>query len=107
MFPVGRPVADQSSIPGGRSSGKRVHPGIDPSECINSIRTIRWDLITNKKILRQCFIHPFSKPIFFFDRPSVIADAPDLVRGIIEVLTEAWDWTQDNKEEDEQGHALY
>jgi hypothetical protein len=93
MIPVGGPVADQFSLPGGRGSGKIVDPGIDPSDCINSIRTIRGNLVTNKKILRHRFIHPFSKPIFFFNRPSVIADFPDLIGGIMECLTEAWDRT--------------
>jgi hypothetical protein len=83
-------VADQSSIPGGRGSGKMVDPGIDPSDRINGIRTIRGDLVTNKKILRHRFIHPFSKLIFFFNRPSAIADFPNLIRGIIERLAEAW-----------------
>jgi hypothetical protein len=90
MLPFGGPVADQSAILGGRGSGKMVDPGIDPSDRINSIRTIRGDLVTNKKILRNCFIHPFSKPIFFINRPSAIANFPDLIRGIIELLAEAW-----------------
>jgi hypothetical protein len=89
MLPVGGPVADQSSLPGGRGSGEMIDPGIDPSDRINGIRTICGDLVANKKILRYRFIHPFSKLIFFFNRPSAIADFPDLIGGMIERLAKA------------------
>jgi hypothetical protein len=66
-----------------------IDPGIDPSDRINGIRTICGDLEANKKILRYCFVHPFSKLIFFFNRPSAIADFPDLIRGLFEGLAKA------------------
>jgi hypothetical protein len=63
--------------------------GINPSDRIDSIRTIRGDLVANEEILRNRFLYPFSEPMLFFNRPPAIADFPDLIRGFIQRLAEA------------------
>jgi hypothetical protein len=79
-----------------------VDPGIDPSDRINGICTIRGDFVTNKKIFCNIFIHPFSKLIFFFNRPPLITDFPDLIRGFIQHLAEAWCGNKDNQKKNKR-----
>jgi len=59
-----------------------VDPGIDPTDGIDSIRTIGGDPMANKETLCNRFIHPFFKPMLFFNRPPAIANFPDLIRGL-------------------------
>jgi hypothetical protein len=71
--------------------------GINPSDRIDSIRTIRGDIIANEEILGNRFIRPFFKPMLFFNRPPAIADFPDLVRGFIQGLARARPWDKDHQ----------
>jgi hypothetical protein len=66
-----------------------VDPGIDPSDRIDGIRTIRGDPVANEEILCDCLIHPFFKPTLFFNRPTAITNFPDLIRGFIQRLADA------------------
>jgi hypothetical protein len=96
-------------------------PGIDPSDCIDRIRTIRGDPVTNEKIFRNRLIHPFFKPMLFFNRPPPITDFPDLIRGLkllarrtgvpghvpaVKRLAEAGGRNKKNQKEKEKGHRL-
>jgi hypothetical protein len=63
-----------------------VDPGINPTDRIDSIRTIRGDLIADEEIFRNRFIHPFFKPALFFKRPAPIADFPDLIGGFPDLI---------------------
>jgi hypothetical protein len=102
MLPVLRPVADQFAVLCRSGSGKICDPGINPSDRIGDICTIRGDFVTHEKIFRNIFINPFSKLIFFFNRPPVITDFPDLIRGFIDHLAEAWGGDKDNQKESEK-----
>jgi len=102
MLPVLRPMAEQFAVLGRSGSGKICDPGINPSDCIGDICTIRGDFVTNEKIFRNIFINPFSKPIFFFNRPPAIADFPDLIRGFIQHLAEAWGGNMDNQKKNKE-----
>jgi hypothetical protein len=97
-------VADQSAIPGGSGSGKMGDPSIDPSHRINSIRTIRGNLVANEEIFRNSFLHPFFKPTLFFNRPPAMANLPDLIRGFIQHLAEAWSGDNNNQKENKTKH---
>jgi hypothetical protein len=81
-----------------------VDPSINPSDRIDGICTIRGDLGTNEEILRHGFIHPFSKPMLFFNRPPAIADFPNLIRGFIRPLAEAWSGDKNNQKENKKRH---
>ena len=89
MLPVLGPVADHSAIFCGSGSGKMSDSCIDPADRIKDIRAIGLGLVTNKKIFRNIFINPSSKPLLFFSRPSVRADCPDLIGGFIQGLARA------------------
>jgi len=89
MVPVRGPVADQFAILCDGGSRKMSDPCIDPPDRIRDIRAISWGLVADKKIFRNIFINPFSEPILFFNRPSVEADCPDLIRGFIQGLARA------------------
>ena len=80
-------------------------PGIDPSDRIDSIRTIRGDLIANEEIFRNRFLHPFFKLTLFFDRPPAIADFPELIRGLVGRLAKAWSGEEKNQKENQKGHG--
>jgi hypothetical protein len=99
-------VADLPPIDGGRSSRKVIDSGIDPSDRIDSIRTIRGDSIANEKILRNGFFPPFFKTAFFFNCPPAVADFPDLVRGFIQGLAVTWDGDKNHQEENKKRHDL-
>jgi hypothetical protein len=73
-------VADPFAIRCGSGSGKMGDPGIDPSDRIDGIRTIRGDLVADEEIFRNRFLHPFFKPMLFFNRPPAVTDFPDLWR---------------------------
>ena len=76
-------MADQFAVPCGSGSRKMVDPGINPSDRVDDIRTIRGDLGADEKILRYRFFYPFFKPTLFFNRPPAIPDFPELIRGFI------------------------
>ncbi len=97
MLPVFGPVADQFAILCSSGSRKMGDPCIDPSDRIRDIRAVDWGPVAKEKVLRNIFIHPFSKPILFFNRPSVEADFPDLIRGFIQRLARARRWDKDNQ----------
>jgi hypothetical protein len=82
MLPVRGPVSDESAVRRGTRSRKMGDPGIDPSDCIDGIGTIRGDPVTDEKIFRNRLIHPFFEPTFFFNRPPAIPDFPDWIRGL-------------------------
>jgi hypothetical protein len=75
-------VADQFAVRCGRCSGKMGDPGIDPTDRIDRIGTIRGDPVADEEIFRDRFVHPFFEPMLFFNRPSAIADFPDLIMGL-------------------------
>jgi hypothetical protein len=107
MLPVRGPVADPFAIRCGSSSRKMGDPGIDPSDCIDGIRTIRGDLVANEEILCNRFIHPFFKSMLFFNRPPAIADFPDLIRGFIQRLAEARHGDKKCQKENKKGIDPY
>jgi hypothetical protein len=78
--------------------------GINPSDRIDGIRTIRRDPVTSEEILRNRFIHPFFEAMLFFDRPPVIADLPDLIRGFIQGLTETGSGNKKYQKESKKRH---
>jgi hypothetical protein len=98
-------VADPFALPCGSGSGKMGDPGINPSDRIDGIRTIRGDLVANEEILRNRFIHPFFKPMLFFNRPSAIADFPDLIREFIRRLAEARSGDKNDQKENKKRHS--
>jgi hypothetical protein len=97
-------VAYPFAIPCGSGSGKMDDPGINPSDRIDGIRTIRGDIVANEKILRNRFIHPFFKPMLFFNRPPAITDFPNLIRGFIQCLAEAWSGGKKDQDENKKRH---
>jgi hypothetical protein len=105
MLPVCGPVADPFAIRCGSGSGKVGDPGIDPPNRIDGIRTIRGDPVANEEILCDRFFHPFFKPTLFFNRPSAIADFPDLIRGLIQRLAEAWRGDKKCQKENKKMHC--
>jgi hypothetical protein len=107
MFPVRGPVADPFAIRCGRSSGKMSDPGINPSDRIDGIRTIRRDPVANEEIFRNCFFHLFFKPVLFFNRPPAIADVPDLLRRFIRRLAETRGGDKKCQKENKKRHSLY
>jgi hypothetical protein len=82
-------------------------PGIDPSDCVDGIRTIRGNPVVNEEILMNRLIHPFCKSLLFFSRPSAVADFPDLIRGFIQRLAEARWGAKDHyrDSEDKEKHS--
>jgi hypothetical protein len=80
-------------------------PGIDPSDRIDGIRTIRGDLVADEEILRNRFLHPFFKPMLFFNRPPAVTDFPDLIRGFIQRLAEARGGDKKCQKENKKRHG--
>ncbi len=106
MLPIRGPMAHQSAVLCSSGSRKMVDPGVNPSDRIDGICTIRGDLGTDEEILRYGFIDPLSKPVLFFNRPPAIADFPKLIRGFIRPLAEAWSGDKNNQE-NEKRHRPY
>jgi hypothetical protein len=102
MLPVRGPVAYQFAISCGSGSGKMGNPGINPSDRIEYIGTIRGDLIANEEIFRNIFINPFCILRLLFDGPMVITDFPELIRRFIYHSAEAWGGGKDNQNEDKK-----
>ena len=105
MLPVRGPVADQFTLLGGGGSRKVGHPGINPPDRIDGIRTIRGDVVANEEIFRNIFLHPFFKTALFFNRPAPIADFPDLVRGFTRRLAETRSRGKKDQGKNEKGHG--
>ena len=105
MLPLRGPVADQLAIPGRRRSREMEYPGIDPSKPIDDICTVRGDLMADEKVFPHVFIHPFPELVLLFNRPSPVPDLPDLIRGLIDRLAEAWTGHNKDQKEHQQGNA--
>jgi hypothetical protein len=73
---------------------------VDPSHRIGDIRTVNGDFITDKEILRDIFLHPFTESVLLLDGPSTISHFPYLKRRFLHALCEGWD----GEEEDEEGY---
>jgi hypothetical protein len=86
-------------------SGKMGDPCINPSDRVDSIRTIRRNLVAKEEILRHRFFHPFFKPMLFFNRPPAISDFPDLIRGFIQRLAETRSGNKKYQKKDKKRHC--
>ena len=76
-------MADQFPIFGGGRCRKTGDPGIDPSDRIDGIGTVRWDVVRDKKTFVDRLFHPsFISPLLF-NRPTTIPHLPELIRGFI------------------------
>jgi hypothetical protein len=80
---------------------------IDPPDGIRNIGAIDGDLVTDEEIFGNVPFDPLCKSNLLLKGPSTISHCPDLLRGFRYRLAERGNGEKEEKEEDEEGHALY
>jgi hypothetical protein len=80
------------------------HPGIDPPDGDDGIRTIRGNPLANEKIFGDRLFHPPFKSPLFFKRPPAVAYVPDVIGRFIRCLAEARRGDEDEQKEGKNVH---
>jgi hypothetical protein len=107
VSPPGCPVTDQFKIFRCGCSGEMRNPCIDPPDGIRNIGAIDGETVANEKILCNILFDPFSILNLLLNGPSTICNRPDLLGGFLHSLAERGRREEDEKEQDQKGHALY
>jgi hypothetical protein len=83
------------------------NPCIDPPDGIRDIRAIDRDIVADEEIFRDILFDPFAKLDLLLNAPSTIPHGPDLMRRFLHGLAKRGSSEKDEKEQDQEGHALY
>jgi hypothetical protein len=106
-FPLGCPVTDHFKILCCSGSRQVRNPCIDPPDGIRDISAIDRDIVADEEIFCDIFFDPFSISNLLLNAPSPISNRPDLIRRFLHALAERGSREKDEKEQDQEGHALY
>ena len=105
MSPIRRPMADPLPIISGCPRGEMGHPGVNPSNGVDEIRTIGREPVTDAEIVGHIFVNPFLESSFLFKVPLAIPHFPNLIRGFARHLTEARGAEKKDEKDNEQWHT--
>jgi hypothetical protein len=83
------------------------NPCIDPPDGIRDICAIDRDIVADEEIFRDILFDPFSISNLLLNAPSTISNRPDLMRRFLHGLAERGSGERDEKEQDQERHALY
>jgi hypothetical protein len=64
-------------------------------------------MVADEEIFRDILFDPFSISNLLLNAPSTISNRPDLLRGFRYRLAKRGSGEKDEKEQDQEGHALY
>ena len=105
--PLGCPVTDHFKIFCSSCSGEMRNPCIDPADGIRDISAINGDIVADEEIFCDILFDPFPISNLLRNAPSAISNRPDLMRRFLHALAEGGSGEEDEKEQDQEGHALY
>jgi hypothetical protein len=105
--PLGCPVADHFMVFCCGCSREMKNPCIDPADGIRDICAIDRDTVADEEIFCDILFDPFPISNFLPNAPSTVFNRPDLLRGFLHGLAKSGSREQDEKKQDQKGHALY
>jgi hypothetical protein len=105
--PLGCPVTDHFKIFCCSGSREMRNPCINPPDGIRDICAIDRDIVADEEIFRDILFDPFSISNLLFNAPSTISNRPDLMRRFLHGRVKRGSGGEDEKEQDQEGHALY